>query len=191
MPFLLLRKTLTLSILAVMALVVVLALAATTCQASVFNVKSYGAHGDGLTDDRAAIQATINAAIAAGANNQVYIPAGNYLLSPDSQSTAEQLDVFAAHNLTIQGVSGTVLLNPSVNRDFFYLWSDSGLTFSNLIMKRTKRMFSQMVVNSINPADNTIIVTLMAGYDQLNAPNVTGGEDFLLVYSNPSLWYLG
>ena len=169
------------------ALVILLTIVAAplTCHASVFNVKAYGAHGDGITDDRAAIQATINAAIAAGSGNEVYLPLGNYLLSPDSQSSSEQLDVFRAQKLTIQGDSGTTLLNPSTTRIFFYLWAENGLTFNSLILKRTTRMFSQMVVNSVNTSNNTITVTLMPGYDQLNAPNISATA-LLLVYSNPA-----
>ncbi len=40
------------------------------------NVKAYGARGDGVTDDRAAIQAAINAAA-----GTVYVPKGNYLVN--------------------------------------------------------------------------------------------------------------
>ena len=42
-----------------------------------FDVKNYGAVGNGIVDDTAAIQATI----AAGAGKQVYLPAGNYKIS--------------------------------------------------------------------------------------------------------------
>jgi hypothetical protein len=48
-----------------------------------YNVKdpAYGARGDGTTNDTAAIQAAINAAIAAG-GGEVYFPAGTYVVSP-------------------------------------------------------------------------------------------------------------
>ena len=46
----------------------------------VFNVKAYGAKGDGVTDDTAAIQATINACGSAG-GGIVYLPAGNYYVT--------------------------------------------------------------------------------------------------------------
>jgi hypothetical protein len=43
-----------------------------------YNVRDYGALGDGLTDDTAAIQATISAAVGLGV---VFVPAGTYVLT--------------------------------------------------------------------------------------------------------------
>ena len=54
---------------------------------AVFNVLDYGAVGDGVTDNRAAFQAAVDAAIAAG-RGTVFVPDGNYLVngvaSPDT-----------------------------------------------------------------------------------------------------------
>ncbi len=47
---------------------------------STFNVVTFGAAGDGTTDDTSAIQATIAAAIAAGGGT-ILLPAGTYLIS--------------------------------------------------------------------------------------------------------------
>jgi hypothetical protein len=47
--------------------------------AAVFNVRAYGAIGNGSSDDTASIQRAINAALSAG-GGIVYLPAGKYLL---------------------------------------------------------------------------------------------------------------
>ena len=52
----------------------------------IFNVMDFGATGDGVTNDTAAIQAAVNAAAAAG-GGQVYIPAGTYIVSGDGTSS--------------------------------------------------------------------------------------------------------
>lgn len=51
--------------------------AVTTQTTSAFNVRSYGAKGDGVTDDTAAVQSALTAAATAGGGT-VYVPAGTY-----------------------------------------------------------------------------------------------------------------
>lgn len=46
----------------------------------IYNVQNFGAKGDGVTDDTAAIQNAIDAAAAAG-GGQVYVPPGTYIVS--------------------------------------------------------------------------------------------------------------
>lgn len=50
----------------------------------VYNVRDYGAAGDGVTEDASAIQATINAVAATGGGG-VYLPAGTYLVNTELQ----------------------------------------------------------------------------------------------------------
>lgn len=57
-----------------------------------FSVKSYGAQGDGITDDTTDIQAAIDACSAAGGGT-VYFPAGTYLVTLSSASTARCLQL--------------------------------------------------------------------------------------------------
>lgn len=55
------------------------------------SVKSYGATGNGTTDDTAAFQAAIAAAQASGTNNGVYVPAGKYVISASLSLTQLEL----------------------------------------------------------------------------------------------------
>jgi polygalacturonase len=57
--------------------------ARTDVKGKVFNVKSFGAKGDGVTKDTAALQAAIDTAAAApNTNNIVIVPAGTYYTAP-------------------------------------------------------------------------------------------------------------
>ena len=92
-------------------LLVSLLLAAGTLGAAQFPVTAYGATGNGRTDDTAAIQAAINAAMAAGGGT-VTVPVGTYLL--DSYSPAAHPWFFhnlrVGSNVTIQATPGAKFL---------------------------------------------------------------------------------
>lgn len=82
----------------------------------VFNVKSFGAVGDGVTDDTVAIQAAINAASDAG-GGVVSLPTGTYIVSPrvhpDSTSVAACLVMKS--NVWLQGAgSGASVIKMAV-----------------------------------------------------------------------------
>ncbi len=66
----------------------------------IFNVKDYGAKGDGVANDTSAIQAAVNAAHAAG-GGQVYIPAGTYIVTGDG--TASHGAIMLYDNITVYG----------------------------------------------------------------------------------------
>ncbi|WP_170207510.1 glycosyl hydrolase family 28-related protein [Luteibacter pinisoli] len=77
-----------------------------------YSVKDFGAKGDGATDDAAAIQAAINAAIPAGAS--VYFPKGRYLINStvtiDLTAHSSEVDGKGL-NLYGAGSGNTVIVN--------------------------------------------------------------------------------
>lgn len=75
---------------------------------TVFNVKDYGARGDGSNDDTDAIQLAINDAADVG-GCKVLIPDGTYIVSKQTSSAC--LDLTGKHGITIEGESryGTIV----------------------------------------------------------------------------------
>jgi len=88
----------------------------------VYDVKQYGAKGDGVTDDTAAIQVTIDAVPADGGT--VWFPAGTYIVSP----TATKF-IRIKGNLTFAGVgASSVLKIKDGNGDWYMLFSPTNLS---------------------------------------------------------------
>lgn len=67
------------------------------------SVKDFGAVGDGVTDDTAAIQAAITAVLASGENGEVLFPIGTYLVSAPLQITNRIGASVGVINLKLKG----------------------------------------------------------------------------------------
>lgn len=67
---------------------------------NVYDVRDYGARGDGVTDDRLAIQAAIDAAHEAGGGT-VYLPEGEYRVSGGEKASRGAIQV--RDNVTLEG----------------------------------------------------------------------------------------
>lgn len=86
-----------------------------------FNVKDYGAIGDGVTNDTAAIQAAIDAAKTAG-GGLVWIPAGEYKVQPSVAADGFGTGGYALRfteaytNITIMGAG------PTLSKLVFYVY---------------------------------------------------------------------
>jgi hypothetical protein len=94
----------------------VIALQSTT--APVYNVKGYGAQGDGVTDDTVAIQAAINAAVSVN-GGIVLLPSGRYKITADLINTGNNVQIAGSGTSTIidpqQGSGFAINLNGTDN----------------------------------------------------------------------------
>src|SRR5215472_2456536 len=86
----------------------------------VYNVTSYGAKGDGSTNDTAAIQGAIDAC-AVGQGGIVWFPAGRYVTT---------LSLFVrAGSIVLEGVGYASVITPQGNFDTIVFQSDPPGTF--------------------------------------------------------------
>ncbi|MCU0513084.1 MAG: glycoside hydrolase family 55 protein, partial [Anaerolineae bacterium] len=88
---------------------------------SVYNVRDFGALGDGRADDTAAIQAAITALNVAG-RGSLYLPAGTYLVS-------QALELLSNTNMYGDGMGATILKLPNgLTTDVIGLVRTSGIS---------------------------------------------------------------
>jgi len=73
------------------------------------NVRDFGARGDGLHDDTQAFVSAANALKPSG--GELYVPAGEYILSPSGPSPRGGLELFGQSNITLigDGLEGTTI----------------------------------------------------------------------------------
>ncbi len=147
------------------------------------NVKDAGAVGDGVTDDTAAIRHAIKDASEKGPGAAVYLPAGNYLLA----SGNVHLDNL--HDFTFYGDgAASVLLEKDPNQHDINMDGSKNVTIRNLVLSRSDDYFSQGTIDSVNPANNTVSVTLDPNYPEFGAASLEGDHD-IRVYRAPDTGY--
>ena len=86
-----------------------------------YNVKSYGAVGDGTTDDSAAIQ--IVATKLASTGGSVYFPAGKYLVKSTVTWAMTNATAFSGFNIYGDGGSSQIYCTSTDGTDCFYFYS--------------------------------------------------------------------
>jgi len=125
------------------------------------NVRSYGAVGDGIRDDTAAIQSAINALEESSQHNTLLFPTGTYALSSTfftihSTNTSNQRILqfgnndLAGRDLVIRGEDGSKLLStvsPVRSKMLLVLASFRSLSFENMKWEKTSALLSRVPPN--------------------------------------------
>jgi len=122
-----------------------------------YNVRDYGAVGDGTTDDTISLQATINAANAAG-GGVVFIPKGTYLTTGI---------IVSSNNIKIEGQGRTSIIKHSTTTIALMITTCSGITLSDFAVVCTGGSGTQSAIYC-NVLTNSIINRLYIdspGYD--------------------------
>lgn len=125
---------------------------------AVFNVKAYGAKGDGVTDDTAAIQATVTAAVAV--NGTTYFPPGTYLVS-SSLTGLTGGELVMAEGAVLKGAS---TFSGSGNRGIIELTNATDLIIRNLHTDLTAT--TDAAVTSLHQLSGSIVRTKILGVTQ-------------------------
>ncbi len=148
-----------------------------------FNVRDYGATGDGHTDDGPAIQKSIDAAVAAGPGSDVLLPAGRYLFGADPRRGSSAVLVNRANGLTIRGEKGTVLIAPP-EKSFFRVQASTDVSIRSLTLDRAPLSYAQATIVSFDPTRKSAVVTFNPGYADFTSP-VIEGATFFVIFSDP------
>ena len=100
-----------------------------------YNVKAYGAVGDGSTDDRAAIQSACDACSAAS-GGMVFFPRGTYIIE---YSSGVGIDLSGLSGITIEGPGATIKTadNQCIDSSAYYLILSDAST-SDIVIRNIK-----------------------------------------------------
>ena len=156
--------------------------------ADVFNVKDFGAVGDGVADDRIAIQAAVDAAFAAGGGT-VYLPAGTYLLASFSSS---YYTVKPKSNVSVVGSGPATIVKManglvSATQGYTFLYDHTNFIENITISDFTMDWNGQNNPNQNTPVGNTTRMGGNGGVSNVHIRNV--------IFKNPSghhnIWIAG
>ncbi len=140
---------------------------------------AYGAAGDGSTDDFAAIQAAVNAAIQAGGGIVRFDGSKVYrAIGAKSLDIENLIDIKDSENIKIEGNGATILLHPPDR--LVSVKQSENIQIDGLIMNYDPIPYYQGTIDSINVKYKTIDITVPKRYE---VPKVGDSPAYFFAFS--------
>jgi hypothetical protein len=151
------------------------------------NVKDFGAKGDGVTDDTAALNAAIVAAQSQGVGALVSLPSGRYrtALGPE-----KSIRIAGADGLTFQGEGDTTIVSGDLDEPVFRLLDSKGVTIRNISIDHDPLGYTQGTITSVDIPTMTCEVSIDPGYPAPNDPAFRGSQVHPFVFPEKHYYQL-
>jgi pectate lyase-like protein len=164
-----------------------------------FNVRTYGAVGDGVADDAPAIASAIKTASQAAPGGVVLFPKGRYLLTTASKVEAKSpypavqgigatalsgtalIALQDLRDLTLAGEDGTMLIARDTNASVIGLSGCRNVTIRSIAMDYEPLLFTQGTVAAVDANASTIDLSVQAGYPDPTSPRFADARTWLTV----------
>lgn len=151
------------------------------------NVRDFGAKGDGVTDDTAAINTAIVAAKKLGAGAVVSLPTGRYRTALGKEKSVRITD---ADELTLQGEGATTIVSGDLDEPVFRIADSKGVTIRGISIDHDPLGFTQGTITSVDIPNMTCEVSIDPGYPAPNDPKFKGSQVHPFVFPEKNYYQL-
>jgi len=135
---------------------------------TIFNVKKYGAKGDGVANDTAAILSAISAADESKSLTEVFFPAGIYKIS-SSNEYALQLRSLSDICLKGEGTNSVLMVSNPLNGCLGFSYC-TNISIESIAVDYDPLPFAQGTITAVNLTDGTYDLLIDSGYPELSHP---------------------
>ena len=151
------------------------------------NVKDFGAKGDGVTDDTAAINAAIGAAQRQGAGAVVTLPSGRYKTAIGAEKS---IRITGADGLTFQGEVDTTIVSGDLDEPVFRIVDSKSVSVRKISIDHDPLGYTQGTITSVDIPNMTCEVSIDPGYPAPNDPTFKGSQVHPFVFPEKNYYQL-
>ena len=151
------------------------------------NATDFGAKGDGVTDDTAAINAAIVAAQKQGVGAVVSLPSGRYKTALGAEKS---IRITGADGLTFQGEGDTTIVSGDLDEPVFRLVDSKSVTVRKISIDHDPLGFTQGTITSVDIPSMTCEVSIDPGYPAPNDPTFKGSQVHPFVFPDKNYYQL-